>query len=244
MIHPTHHRHLLTRRLLFANFSSPAIAGDEGRCLHSSATWLSERAFRPDALKDLLDGLLGRLIRVIEPEANFSYRLANRAIQDRRPWLEDVLIWSLFVPAPHYVERWSEVDQQKRTILDIGAKVVEPAGENLCDNNCEFRFEKSVREPRCDTRAQAQLPLRFQSERRFERSSARHNQPQEVVRVDTNAAVEASGQKPRDRALTGSLRAVNEEDRSLRSSSQRKSKLYAVDLKSYVFPHPASVVSH
>src|SRR5262249_40853612 len=90
-----------------------------------------------------------------------------------------------------------------------------------------------------DTRAQAQLPLRFQTERRFERSSARHNQPQEVVRVDTNAAVEASGQKPRDRALTGALRAVNEEDRSLRSSSQRRSKLYAIELKSYVFPHPA-----
>ena len=113
------------------------------------------------------------------------------------------------------------------------------AMENLCDDNREFRLEKSVGEPRCDTRAKAQLPLRFQSERRFERSSARHNQPHEVVRVDTNAAVEASGQKPRDRALTGALRAVNEEDRSLRSSSQRKSKLYAIELKSYVFPHPA-----
>jgi hypothetical protein len=78
------------------------------------------------------------------------------------------------------------------------------------------------------------LPLRFQSERRFERSGARHNQPQEVVRVDTNTAVEASGQKPGDRALTGALRAVNEEDRSLRSSSQRKSKLYTIELKGYV----------
>jgi len=206
-----------------ASARSGLIAPDEGTCLRSSATRLSERAFRPYALKDLLDGLFGRLTRIIEPEANSSYRLANRAIQDRRPWLEDVLIRSLFVAAPHHVERWSEVDQQKRTILDIGAKVVQPAGENLCDNNREFCFEKSVREPRCDTRAQAQLPLRFQSERRFERSSARHNQPQEVVRVDTNAAVEASGQKPRDRALTGALRAVNEKDRSLRSSSQRKS---------------------
>jgi hypothetical protein len=121
--------------------------------------------------------------------------------------------------------------------------VVKPAGENLCDNNPEFRLDKSVGEPRCDTRAQAQLPLRFQSERRFERSSARHNQPQKVVRVDTNTAVEASGQKPRDRALPGALRTVDEEDRSLRSCSQRKSKLSAIDLKSYVFPHPAREVT-
>src|SRR5262245_19020160 len=237
MIHPTHHRHLLlTRRLapLFANFSSPAIAPDEGTSLHSRATRLSERAFRPDALKDLLDGLLGRLIRAIEPEANSSHRLANRVIKDRRPWLEDILIWSLFVAAPYYVERWSEVDQQKRTVLDIGAKVVEPAGENLCDDNREFRLEKSVGEPRCDTRAQAQLPRRFRSERRFERSSTRHNQPQEVVRVDTNTAVEAPGQKPSDRALTGALRAVDEKDRSLRSSSQRKSNLHAIELKTHL----------
>lgn len=126
MIHPTHHRHLLlTRRLapLFANFSSPTIAPDEGTCLHSSATWLSERAFRPDALKDLLDGLLGRLIRAIEPETNFSYRLANRAIQDRRPWLEDVLIWSLFVPAPHYLERCSEVDEHRKFGNSEGLRV-------------------------------------------------------------------------------------------------------------------------
>src|SRR5215472_11782009 len=88
-----------------------------GTSLHSSATRLYERAFRPDALKDLLDGLLGRLIRAIEPEANSSHRLANRVIKDRRPWLEDILIWSLFVAAPYYGERWSEVDQQKRTVL-------------------------------------------------------------------------------------------------------------------------------
>jgi hypothetical protein len=67
---------------------------------------LSERAFHPGALQDLIDGLLRCLIRVIEPETNSSHRLTNRAIKDRRPWLEDVLIRPLFVAATHYVERW------------------------------------------------------------------------------------------------------------------------------------------
>jgi hypothetical protein len=92
---------------------------------------------------------------------------------------------------------------------------------DLSAHDRESSFEIAVGEPRRRPCSQSELTLGFSRERRFQRSCPGHDHAQEIVCVNTRAAVEPLGQETSDRTLTGALRSVDEEDRSASTGTRR-----------------------